>query len=135
MLDALFIVIGLFISVEFYFSLSVSAVRITQMCRTLPILLLATLSALGFSKIYKSLLRYAGADTFLQAVIATLAGTGFTYLVSLIVSLFCRGYEDQAGARLILMPRPIYFIQWVITLALIAGLLGRSTGKKQVNDH
>ena len=65
--------------------------------------------------------RYAGVDTFLQAVIATLAGTAITYLVSLAVSLFCRGYEDRIGFRLILMPRPIYFIQWVITLALIAG--------------
>lgn len=120
-LDALFVAIGLFISVEFYFSLSVSAVRVIQMCRTLPVLILATLLGLFFSKIYKSLLRYAGADTFFQAAIATLAGTGITYLVSLVVSLFCGKYEDQIGARLLLMPRPIYFIQWVITLALITG--------------
>ena len=31
LLDALFIAAGLLISVEFYFSLSVSAVRVTQM--------------------------------------------------------------------------------------------------------
>ena len=117
----MFIAIGLFISVEFYFSLNVSAVRITQMCRTLPVLLLMTLLGLWFSKIYKSLLRYAGVDTFFQAAIATLAGTGITYLISSVVSLFCGKYEDQIGSRLLLMPRPIYFIQWVITLALIAG--------------
>ena len=104
-LDALFVAIGLFISVEFYFSLSVSAVRVIQMCRTFPVLILATLLGLFFSKIYKSLIRYAGADTFFQAAVATLAGTGITYLISLVVSLFCGKYEDQIGARLILMPR------------------------------
>lgn len=111
------------------------------MCRTLPILLLTTLLALGFSKIYKSLLRYASFDTFFQAAVATLAGTGITYLISLIVSFFCGKYEDQIGARLILMPRPVYFIQWVITLALIAGCrfliryrsvgIDRKSGEKQ----
>ena len=121
LLDALFIAAGLLISVEFYFSLSVSAVRVTQMLRTLPLLLVATLAALWISGIYRSLLRYAGVDIFFQAIVATLIGTGITYLVSLIISLFCRGYEDQIGFRLILMPRPVYFIQWVITLALIAG--------------
>ena len=117
----MFIIVGLFISVAFYFSLSVSSVRMTQMCRTLPLLLAATLAALWITGIYKSLLRYAGADTFFQSIVATLAGTGVTYLISLVISLFNRGYEDQLGFRLILMPRPVYFIQWVITLALIAG--------------
>ena len=121
LLDALFIAAGLLISVEFYFSLNVSAVRVTQMLRTLPLLLVATLAALWISGIYRSLLRYAGVDIFFQAIVATLIGTGVTYLISLIISLFCRGYEDQIGSRLILMPRPVYFIQWVITLALIAG--------------
>ena len=121
LLDALFIAAGLLISVEFYFSLNVSAVRVTQMLRTLPLLLVATLAALWISGIYRSLLRYAGVDIFFQAIVATLIGTGITYLISLIISLFCRGYEDQIGFRLILMPRPVYFIQWVITLALISG--------------
>lgn len=120
-LDMLFIAAGLVISVEFYFSLRVSDVRMTQMLRTLPLLLVCTLASLWISRIYKSILRYAGADTFFQALVATLAGTGLTYLISLVVSLFCRGYEDQIGSRLILMPRPVYFIQWVITLALIIG--------------
>ena len=56
-LDAVFIVIGLIISVEFYFSLSVSQARIIQMSRTIPILLAATLISLWVSGIYRSLLR------------------------------------------------------------------------------
>ena len=91
------------------------------MLRMLPILLVATLLSLWLSGIYKTILKYAGADTFLQAMIATLAGTGLTYLISLVISLFNSAYEDSIGMRLVLMPRPVYFIQWVITLALVAG--------------
>ncbi len=119
LLDALFIAIGLFISVEFYFSLKVSPVRITQMLRTLPLLLFTTLLSLWFSGIYKSLLRYAGVDTFIQAILSTLAGTGVTYLISLLISLISGIYTDPVHPQLLLMPRPVYFIQWVITLALI----------------
>ena len=119
--DALFAAVGLLISVAFYFSLRVSEVRTIQMCRILPVLLIMTVAALWISGIYKSILKFAGADTFFQAMIATLAGTGVTYLIGLVVTLFCHDYEDAIGARLLLMPRPVYFIQWVITLALIAG--------------
>ena len=136
----MFIAIGLFISVEFYFSLKVSPVRISQMCGTLPILISTTLIALWFSGIYKSLLRYAGADTFLQAAVSTLAGTGITYLISLLISLISGIYDDPVRPQVILMPRPVYFIQWVLTLVLIAGSrfmirfhyteTGKKTGEK-----
>ena len=120
-LDALFTVIGLLVSVAFYFFSDVTPARLLQTGRTLPILVAATLLGLLFSGIYKSILRYAGVDTFLQAITGTLAGTGATYLISLIVSLCCRAYEREIGMRLILMPRPIYFVQWAITLALVSG--------------
>ena len=120
-LDILFILIGLFVAVEFYFSLRVSAVRASQMLRTMPLLIIFTVLALWLSGIYKSLLRYAGADTFFQAAVATLAGTGITYVISLAVSIFTGIYHDPNQPQLILMPRPVYFIQWVISLSLIAG--------------
>ena len=121
LLDALFTVTGLLVSIAFYFFSDVTQTRVIQTARTLPILLAATLLGLLFSGIYKSILRYAGVDTFLQAIIGTLAGSGVTYLISLVISLSCRAYERSIGMRLILMPRPIYFIQWVITLGLVAG--------------
>ena len=121
LLDALFTVTGLLVSIAFYFFSDVTETRVLQIARTLPILLAATLLGLFVTGIYKSLLRYAGADTFLQAIFGTLIGTGVTYGISLAVSLCFRGYEKEIGMRLILMPRPIYFIQWVITLALVAG--------------
>lgn len=121
LLDALFTVTGLLVSIAFYFFSDVTPARMLQTVRTLPILLAATLLGLLVSGIYKTLLRYAGADTFLQAITGTLAGTGVTYLISLIISLCFRSYEKEIGMRLLLMPRPIYFVQWVITLALVAG--------------
>ncbi len=115
----MFIAVGLFIAVEFYFSLKVSAVRVSQMLRTMPLLVFTTVAALWLSGIYKSLLRYAGADTFFQAVVATLAGTGITYTVSLLISLLSGIYHEPNHPQLFLMPRPVYFIQWVVSLALI----------------
>ena len=138
LLDTLFIIIGLFIAVEFYFSFKVSPVRVSQMLRTMPLLIITTLSGLYLSGIYKSLLRYAGADIFFQALTATLAGTGATYIISLLVSLLSGSYHDPSQPQLILMPRPVYFIQWVITLFLIAGsrfmIRYRSAGVKKSGE-
>ena len=84
--------------------------------RTFPILSSITLSALWISGIYRQILAYAGQDVLLQSGISTLAGTGITYLVSLVFYLF----RDRIGSNLFLMPRPVYFIQWVITFFLVA---------------
>ena len=121
LLDALFTVTGLLVSLAFYFFSDVTEARVLQTARTIPILLAATLLGLLVSGIYRSILRYAGVDTLVQAITGTLMGTGVTYVISLIISLCFRGYEKEIGMRLILMPRPIYFIQWVITLGLVAG--------------
>ena len=115
-MDALFVFIGLFISVEFYFSLSVPENHVIHLWRTLPILLITTLAALWISGIYRQILAYAGQDVLIQCGISTLTGTGITYLVSLIFYLF----RDRIGVNIFLMPRPVYFIQWVITLFLVA---------------
>lgn len=116
MIDVLFVFIGLFISVEFYFSLRVPDNHVIHFWRTLPILLITTLMALRISGIYRQILAYAGQDVLIQCGISTLAGTGVTYLVSLILYLF----RDRIGVNIFLMPRPVYFIQWVITFFLVA---------------
>ena len=120
-LDAIFAVTGLFVSLAFYFFANVTPNRLLQTARTLPVLIIATLLGLLISGIYKTILRYASSDTFVQAITGTLIGTGFTYLFSLAVSLLFRTHEKEIGMRLMLMPRPIYAIQWMITLALVAG--------------
>ena len=134
-LDTAFIFIGLLISLEFYFSLQVPEGHIVHLWRTLPLLLAATLAALGISGIYRTILAYAGQDILLQSVISTLAGTGLTYLVSLVFYLF----REQVGTNLFLMPRPVYFIQWVITLFLIGGsrflIRYRTAGSRRKEDR
>ena len=126
--------IGLLISVEFYFSLSVPENHVIHFWRTLPILLTATIAALWLSGIYRQILAYAGQDVLIQSGISTLAGTGITYLISLIFYLF----RDRIGANIFLMPRPVYFIQWVITLFLVAAsrylIRYRTAGSRRKED-
>ncbi|QUC66664.1 nucleoside-diphosphate sugar epimerase/dehydratase [Aristaeella hokkaidonensis] len=134
MIDVLFVFIGLFISVEFYFSLRVPDNHVIHFWRSLPILLVITLLALWISGIYRQILAYAGQDVLLQSGISTLAGTGITYLVSLVFYLF----RDQIGSNIFLMPRPIYFIQWVITFFLVAAsrylIRYRTAGSRRKGD-
>ena len=122
-MDTLFIFIGLFISMEFNFSLRIPDGHMPHLWTTSLLLIPSTLAGLTLSRIYRSLVRYAGVDMLIQAITGTLAGTGFTYLVSLVFYLF----RDNLGTNVFLMPRPVYFIQWAITLFLIAGarLMGR----------
>ena len=133
-LDAVFIFIGLLISLEFYFSLRVPEGHVYHLWRTMPLLLVTTLTALAVSGIYRTILAYAGQDILLQSGISTLAGTGITYLVSLIFYLF----RDQIGTNFFLMPRPVYFIQWVITFFLVGAsrflIRYRTAGSRRKED-
>ncbi len=117
MLDGLFTFIGLFISLAFYFSLRIPNGHLAHLWRTLPLLLLCTLLALRGTGIYRSILTYAGQDILFQSGLGTLIGTGAAYLISLGFYLA----RDALGTNVFLMPRPVYFIQWVITLFLVAG--------------
>lgn len=133
-LDAVFIFIGLLISLEFYFSLRVPEGHVYHLWRTMPLLLVTTLAALAVSGIYRTILAYAGQDILLQSGISTLAGTGITYLFSLIFYLF----RDQIGTNFFLMPRPVYFIQWVITFFLVGAsrflIRYRTAGSRRKED-
>ena len=71
-LDAMFAVTGLFVSLAFYFFANVTSNRLLQTARTLPVLVIATLAGLIISGIYKTILRYASSDTFIQAITGTL---------------------------------------------------------------
>ena len=78
-MDALFVFIGLFISVEFYFSLSVPESHVIHLWRTLPILLVTTLAALWLSGIYRQILAYAGQDVLIQC------GSGGRYFLGIAI--------------------------------------------------
>ena len=102
-MDTLFIFIGLFISMEFNFSLRIPDGHMPHLWTTSLLLIPSTLAGLTLSRIYRSLVRYAGVDMLIQAITGTLAGTGFTYLVSLVFYLF----RDNLGTNVFLMPRPV----------------------------
>ncbi len=116
-LDGIFVIIGLFISLAFYFSLRIPNGHIVHFWRTLPVLVVFTLAALRGTGLYRSILTYAGQDILFQSGLGTLIGTGLVYLISL--GFYLAG--DAIGTNVFLMPRPVYFIQWVITLFLVAG--------------
>ena len=58
-LDAMFAMTGLFVSLAFYFFANITPNRLLQTARTLPVLVIATLAGLIISGIYKTILRYA----------------------------------------------------------------------------
>ena len=114
--DAVLVTISLILAAEFYFDLRPPQGHVVHIWRTIPLLTAATLISLWISHLYRSIVRFASIDTFLQILFSTLAGTGVTYLVSL---LFYRLGGAQ-GVNFFLMPRPVYFIQWLMAVFLIA---------------
>ena len=116
-MDAVEIFIGLLIAVEFYFDLKVPQGHVVHFWRSVPILTISTMIGLIVSGIYRTLLAYASSDTIFQGSASALLGTGVTYILSLVLWLM----RERIGSNLLLMPRPVYFMQWVITTFLICG--------------
>ncbi len=115
--DVLAVSVGLLFAVAFYFDLRVPEAHIIHFWRTVPLLTVTTLAALLLSGIYRTIVAYASRDTFITGAAATLAGTGAAYLISLLLYIL----RERVGSNLFLMPRPVYFMQWVITTGLICG--------------
>ena len=134
--DAALITVSLVLAAEFYFDLRPPQGHIVHIWRTIPLLVAASLISLWISHLYRSIVRFASIDTFLQILFSTLAGTGVTYLVSLLFYRF--GMAD--GVNFFLMPRPVYFIQWLLAVFLIAwsrfyGKINTSIFKKKKHSE
>ena len=131
--DALLLAVSLVLALVFYYDMRPPEAHVIHVLRSLPMLIVFTVLFLKLSGIYRSLIRFATMDTFLQIMFATLAGSGVTYLVSLLFYM-TRG----SGPNLFLMPRPIYLMQWLmavffITWSRFAGkvhLTKNKTGKR-----
>ena len=115
LLDIVLIAISLMLGLAFYFDIHPPYAHVVHVVRSIPLLVAATLLAFRFSGLYKSLIRFASANTLLTIIFSTLAGTGVTYLVSLLFYL-SRG----EGPNIFLMPRPVYLLQWLIAVFLVA---------------
>lgn len=115
-IDLLLIVISLLVAIAFY-NIHPSQGLINHMATSIPMLIVISLFALWKSGLYKAVLRYASLDLAIQVLISTLAGTGITYIISLIVYLIGR----KSDVNIFLMPRPIYLMQWLLSTLLIIG--------------
>lgn len=114
-LDALLITISLVLGLVFYFDMRPPEPHVVHTIRTIPLLIVSTVIAVKLSGLYKTIIRFASVDTFLRIVFSTLAGTGVTYIVSLLFYL-----TKGDGPNVFLMPRPVYLLQWLIVIFLIA---------------
>ena len=115
-IDLLLIVISLLVAIAFY-NIHPSQGLLRHMAASIPMLVVLTLVALWKSGLYKAVLRYASLDLAIQVLISTLAGTGITYIISLIVYLIGR----KSDVNIFLMPRPVYLMQWLLSTLLIIG--------------
>lgn len=115
LLDVLLLAASLFLGLVLYFDIKPPEAHLIHTLRSIPLLAAATIAVLWLSGLYKSLIRFASVDTFLQIMLSTLAGTGITYIISLVFYL-TRG----DGPNIFLMPRPVYLLQWLIAVFLIA---------------
>lgn len=116
LIDLLLIVISLLVAIAFY-NIHPSQGLLRHMAASIPMLVILTLFALWKSNVYKAVLRYASLDVAIQVLVSTLAGTGITYIISLIVYLIGRSKD----MNIFLMPRPVYLMQWLLAVLLISG--------------
>ena len=115
LIDLFLIVISLLVAIAFY-NIHPSQGLLRHMTASMPMLVTLSLVALWISGLYKAVLRYASLDVAIQVLVSTLAGTGITYIISLIVYLIGR----KSNINIYLMPRPIYLMQWLLAVLLIS---------------
>ena len=114
--DCLLVLVSLLVAIAFY-NIHPSQGLLQHMVNSMPLLVILTLAALRLSGVYKAVLRYASLDMVAQVLVSTLAATGLTYLISLVVYLI--GQATQTN--IFLMPRPIYLMQWMLAALLMSG--------------
>ena len=115
LLDALLVGLSLLMALHVYYDMHPPEAHLLHVWRATPLLIVSTVAALWGLGAYRSLLQFASIDTLVQLAIGTLIGTGSTYLVSLAL------YSLIHTQNLLLMPRPIYLIQWLLLFLLMGG--------------
>ncbi len=114
LLDTLITIATFVFALQIYYDMQAPEAHIIHVWRSAPILVLATVGALYALGFYKGILKYAGVDILVQIGVGSLAGTGLTYLVSLLV------YTAYREANIFLMPRFVYLVQWLLIVILLA---------------
>ena len=112
LLDGAMACLSLVLALQIYYDMKPPE-TLEQIWRAMPLLALISVGSLYAMGLYRSLMRYASVDTMVQIASGTLIGTGVTYLVSLLV------YTVQNPVNLLLMPRPIYLVQWLLMVLMV----------------
>ena len=115
LLDALLISASLLMGLQVYYDMHAPAAHILHVWGSLPLLIVSTVALLHMMGFYRGILKYAGVDLLLQIACGTLGGTGITYLVSFLC------YSIRREPNIFLMPRPVYLVQWLLLMVMLAG--------------
>ena len=114
-IDAAVACLSLVLALQIYYNMQPPE-ELQQFWRSMPILAVTTVGSFYMLGLYRSLVRYASIDMLVQIGAGTLAGTGLTYLLSLLV------FTAHRAENLLLMPRSIYLIQWLLMVLMVGGI-------------
>ena len=112
LMDAALACLSLVLALQIYYDMNPPE-TLEQIWRAMPLLALVSVGSLYAMGLYRSLMRYASVDTLVQIGLGTLIASGLTYLISLLV------FTVYRGENLLLMPRPIYLVQWLLSVLMV----------------
>jgi len=111
-IDAALACLSLVLALQIYYDMKAPD-TLEQIWRAMPLLAVVTVGSFYALGLYRSLIRYASLDTMIQIVTGTLIGSGLTYALSLLV------FTAYRTENLLLMPRPIYLVQWLLMVLMV----------------
>ena len=112
LMDAALGCLSLILALQIYYDMNPPE-TLEQIWRAMPLLAVFSVGSLYALGLYRSLIRYASVDTMVQIGVGTLIASGLTYLTSLLV------FTVHRAENLLLMPRPIYLVQWLLMVLLV----------------
>ncbi len=111
-MDGVMACLSLILALQIYYDMKPPE-TLEQIWRAMPLLAVVSVGSLYVLGLYRSLLRYASVDTMVQIGAGTLIGSGLTYLLSLMI------FTVYRADNLLLMPRPIYLVQWLLMVLMV----------------
>ena len=112
LMDGALACLSLVLALQIYYDMKPPE-TLEQIWRAMPLLALVSVGSFYALGLYRSLMRYASVDTMVQIATGTLIGSGLTYLLSLLV------FTVHRAENLLLMPRPIYLVQWLLMVLMV----------------
>ncbi len=112
LMDAALACLSLILALQIYYDMKPPE-TLEQIWRAMPLLAAANVVSFYLLGLYRSLMRFASVDTMIQIGVGSLIGSGVTYLLSLLV------FTAYRAENVLLMPRPIYLVQWLLMLLMV----------------